>query len=334
MVLKRISIRWLLFVVLLAVLGVVQGKDKDDPVVIELDGTTVTRSEFGERFEASIIMLANLRHVPIKSKDQIDRLRRRFLSQRATEMVLLREADRRGISPSPDHVKAELGDLLADFSAMTGGSENVSEILQRAGFRDEKQLRDIVREKQTVQLLVEQLVKEIDINRDDVAAFHKKVKQRLATPEKVCLRQIQVDSKSAAQELMSRLGNGADFEKLAREVSTDVGTADRGGVMGCYEKNSEGPDAILAEAAFDSDEGNIVGPVRSGKGFHILQVYDRRKAHVPDLDEVYDRLERELAHKKLTERIASLRRESGVKTYPDRLGSQFGDQRGLPKPIM
>lgn len=331
---RFIVARWLLFAVLIAVLGVAQGKGKDDPVVIELDGTAVTRSEFGARFEANMIMLANLRRVPIKSKDQIDRLRRRYLEQRATELVLLREAQRRGIEPSPDHVKSELGDLLAQFSSMTGGVENVGEIMRRAGFRDKNQLRGIVREQQTIKLLTRQLVQETDVDEADVAAYYRKVRPRLASPAKVCLRQIRTAGRDAARALLGRLKAGADFETLAREESTDVSSADRGGVMGCFDKHYEGPDSALAEAAFEAGKGDIVGPVRSRGEYYLLQVYDRRDARVPELDEVRGRLERELAQEKLVARISALRRESGVKTYPDRLGSQFGDQAALPRPIM
>nr|CDS55619.1 peptidyl-prolyl cis-trans isomerase (PPIase) [Serratia symbiotica] len=88
--------------------------------------------------------------------------------------------------------------------------------------------------------------------------------------------QQQVDSAEAlARKLMGELHNGADFGKLAITYSADP-QALKGGNMG-WGKLQEIP-TLFAEHLVNAKKGIIVGPIRSGVGFHILKVNDIRGA--------------------------------------------------------
>ncbi|MEN1403295.1 peptidylprolyl isomerase, partial [Pseudomonas aeruginosa] len=67
--------------------------------------------------------------------------------------------------------------------------------------------------------------------------------------------------------------NGADFGKLAIAHSADQ-QALNGGQMG-WGRIQELP-GIFAQALSTAKKGDIVGPIRSGVGFHILKVNDLR----------------------------------------------------------
>jgi peptidyl-prolyl cis-trans isomerase SurA len=94
----------------------------------------------------------------------------------------------------------------------------------------------------------------------------------LPLPENPTQQQVD-DQEKLAKQLMSELKNGADFGKLAVTYSADS-QALQGGNMG-WGKIEELP-TLFAQALSTAKKGDIVGPIRSGVGFHILKVNDLR----------------------------------------------------------
>ncbi|AHF73629.1 peptidyl-prolyl cis-trans isomerase SurA [Candidatus Sodalis pierantonius str. SOPE] len=86
--------------------------------------------------------------------------------------------------------------------------------------------------------------------------------------------QDQVDKAEAlANSLVEQSKSGADFGKLAITYSADP-QALKGGQMG-WGKLEELP-SLFAARLQGAQKGSIVGPIRSGVGFHILKVNDIR----------------------------------------------------------
>lgn len=86
-----------------------------------------------------------------------------------------------------------------------------------------------------------------------------------------------------ARALLAQAHSGADFANLARENSQDYGTAVRGGDLGWASKDRYVKP--FADAAFRTQVGSIVGPVRTQFGWHIIKVTgrDRREIKIVDL---------------------------------------------------
>ena len=85
-----------------------------------------------------------------------------------------------------------------------------------------------------------------------------------------------------AQSLKDSLEAGADFAALAREVSDD-GSAAQGGDLGWFGPGQMAPP--FEEAAFGAEPGEIVGPVTTRFGVHLIQVEARtdQQARIADL---------------------------------------------------
>lgn len=84
----------------------------------------------------------------------------------------------------------------------------------------------------------------------------------------------QVDeAEKQARDIVSQAQSGADFGKLAITYSADQ-QALKGGQMG-WGRIQELP-SIFAQALATAKKGDVIGPVRSGVGFHILKVNDLR----------------------------------------------------------
>lgn len=78
------------------------------------------------------------------------------------------------------------------------------------------------------------------------------------------------DDEALAIDLLAQLEAGADFATLAAENSIDPGSAANGGSLGCGNPESYIPEFRDALIAADVDE--LVGPVKTDFGFHIIKV--------------------------------------------------------------
>lgn len=78
-----------------------------------------------------------------------------------------------------------------------------------------------------------------------------------------------------AQDILEQLKSGASFEELARLYSQDTGSAEKGGDLGFF--NSAAMVKPFADAAFAAKKGEVVGPVVTQFGLHIIKVEDRKK---------------------------------------------------------
>ncbi len=85
-------------------------------------------------------------------------------------------------------------------------------------------------------------------------------------------------ARTRAEAVLAELRSGLDFEAVARQHSDDSGTREQGGDLGWFGRGRMVPS--FEEAAFGAPVGELVGPVESTFGYHILQVIDRREDEV------------------------------------------------------
>ena len=92
------------------------------------------------------------------------------------------------------------------------------------------------------------------------------------TPE-LLVRQIQVGSLEAAETILSRLEEGENFEALVEEKSINQNKS-QGGLMP-WRKINEMP-SIFADAIRNQSLGFISEPIKTGSGFHLLKLEEKR----------------------------------------------------------
>ena len=96
-----------------------------------------------------------------------------------------------------------------------------------------------------------------------------------ATPEQIAALQ------AKAQQVAERARAGTDFAALANEFPDSPGRA-VGGQMGL--RNADRYPPLFLDATQNLRVGSIAGLVRSGAGFHILKVIEKRQAGLPGVN--------------------------------------------------
>jgi peptidyl-prolyl cis-trans isomerase D len=90
--------------------------------------------------------------------------------------------------------------------------------------------------------------------------------------------------KAKAEAAVRRLRGGADFAALAKAESDDPGSKANGGDLGAFPRGRMVKE--FEEAAFAAKEKDIVGPVKSSFGYHVIQVLEKTGERVQPLFEV------------------------------------------------
>ncbi len=80
-------------------------------------------------------------------------------------------------------------------------------------------------------------------------------------------------NREEADKIYARLVAGEDFAKLAKEYSKDPGSASKGGDLGYFSKGMMVKP--FEDAAFNGKVGEILKPIKSDFGYHIIKVVDR-----------------------------------------------------------
>jgi peptidyl-prolyl cis-trans isomerase C len=131
----------------------------------------------------------------------------------------------------------------------------------------------------------------------------------LAPPLDFKARHILVETQSAATDLITQLDDGANFEDLAKEHSTD-GSATAGGDLGWFSPNQMVPPFSKAVAELE-DGAYTTSPVQTQYGWHVILREDSRKAEPPTLDSVRQVIKQRVEQRKLQDYLAQLRELDG-----------------------
>jgi peptidyl-prolyl cis-trans isomerase C len=128
--------------------------------------------------------------------------------------------------------------------------------------------------------------------------------KKMKPEEEVRARHILLATEEEAKAAAVRLGKGEDFEKLAKELSKDPGSAD-GGDLGYFTRETMVKE--FSDVAFVLEKGKVSAPVKSQFGFHLIKVEDKRAKELPAFDAVKTQLQEYLVRKVQSEMITALR---------------------------
>ncbi len=117
-------------------------------------------------------------------------------------------------------------------------------------------------------------------------------------------------ARAEAESVLAQLRDGADFAELAKRESDDPGSREKGGDLGWVRKGMMVP--AFEQALFGAAEGELVGPVETEFGWHVIRVDEVRGRAVrafedPDVQaellELYRNRESEARFQELSETL-------------------------------
>jgi peptidyl-prolyl cis-trans isomerase C len=267
--------------------------------VVTFEGGDVTQGELEEFAEQS--------GVP-KDDPQYQATVQQIMPQLVSIEIAKAYAQEHNITVSDKEVDQELAKLkeqVGDQARSSGQDVSNQEAYEQALKQNnitEEQLREDIRENLPVQEVQERVAGEAEPSDEEIQNYYEKNKEaQFTTPEQRCVRHIlfNKDQKEKAEDVKQQLENGGDFAKLAKENSQDPGSAAQGGDLGCLGKGETVPE--FEQAAFGAERGEIVGPVQTEFGYHILQVTDVKSEQTRSLQEVESQIRAQLASEKQSE---------------------------------
>ena len=215
-------------------------------------------------------------------------------------------------------VRGIVGEQLINDQAVAAGFANKPDIQQQI---------ERIKKKVVVQAFLDEKAASI-VTPAAVKAEYDKMKENSGNDVEVRASHILVKDKATADAIHKQIINGADFDYLAKEKSTDKASAVTGGDLGYFTKDKMVP--AFADAAFKLKTGDVSEPVQSDFGWHIIKKVDERKKALPPFAEQRPIIEQQLKAKALSNYINQLVENADIQYYaPD--GSKIEFQQKLPK---
>lgn len=226
--------------------------------------------------------------------------------------------------------------------AYLGGEDNLLTQLKNEGFSDADDFKDYLRlyymRKQATTDYTKSIVSDSEIEDfyDEVIFGDISAKHILITPDVATnatdaeKTEAEANALKEANEIISKLNNGEDFDELAKEYSDDEATASKGGQLVDISHGNliEGMEN-LEEIIRDLGVGKYTTePVKSSLGYHII--YKVSQKDKPELKSVKDSIVEEIAANKLAEdpslevtALVELREEYNFSIQDDNLKNRY-----------
>ncbi len=194
---------------------------------------------------------------------------------------------------------------------------NPSDAELRAWFEAHKdQFKDSVPEKRKVRYILVDGSKlpGVQPTDADIQAYYNQHKTEYQIPETSKVRHILVKTpepgpdgkvdpkaddaaKAKAEDYLKQAKSGANFAELAKKYSDDKGTGDS--ILEVTPQGQLVPE--FKQAALAAKTGDIVGPVKTMFGYHIIKVESKEPAHAKTIDEVKPEIVEALSRQKSEE---------------------------------
>ena len=176
--------------------------------------------------------------------------------------------------------------------------------------------------------------KEVEVSEEEAKKYYEEHKDDFKVEEKRVLNYVLFSTAPThedtmrvyrlAEDILKEARSGADFAKLADEYSEDPSVQTNHGDLGYFKRGDMDP--AFEKAAFSGKPGEIIGPVKTRFGLHIIKIVDRKKedgvekvrashillrfnASASTVEDARDR----------ADEFAQIAKESGFKVAADRL---------------
>lgn len=276
-------------------------------VVAVVNSDILLLSELNDRLGPLLHRLQQIRDPELR-KQEHKKLLRQMLDNMIDEHLIKQEAQKLKITVSDQDLERAIADVMRKNNLTR---QELEDALRQEGKSIETYKTTILRPQLLrLRVLNVQVRSRISVSEDEMKALYQKNLRDLGVETKVRARHIfvaipadasakqVVERRRYAESLLAKaLKEGADFVELAKTYSQDSVTRNDGGDLGYFSRGTL--PARVEDVVFSMKEGEIKGPLRSERGYHVIKLVDRQTSSARSFKEVKEELHQQIYSQKM-----------------------------------
>jgi foldase protein PrsA len=292
----------------------------DPNVAATVNGATILVTQVEERFESA---KAQPQVAQQLEGDTEGAFQSQIQAQILTQLVLSELLDQWAADLEIEATDADIEEERKKLIEQLGGQKAFDKAVEESGLSEEE-VTDQIRQQVLQNRIAEKVAEDVEVSEEDLQKFYDDNAETRFGP-KATARHILVKEKAKAEDILDQLRKGGDFAQLAQKYSTDPGSAEQGGELPEFGRGQMV--APFDKAVFGAKAGDLLGPVKTDFGYHIIEVLQISQGQ--SLDEVREEITAELSESKkseaLTAELAKQTSEAEVEVNP-RFGTWNSDK--------
>ena len=257
-------------------------------------------------------------------KKQWDETRHKALDQLVDGRLVEQEAAELKLSVTPDEVDRAIQQVKEQNHL---DDATFRQALGQQGFTMEAYRKTLKKQILQLKVINTAVRSRVTVSDDEVKTYYKQNEKLVEGDRQSHLRQIlvaipdhasdaDIDTKRrVAAKVVELARGGTSFVELAKQFSDDDGTKASGGDLGWVGKGVL-VDA-LDEAMAQMEPGDVRGPIRTGRGWVVLQLVEKKAGDVKPYDEIKEELRKQLYDQQVEKAQQSWLRELRKKAHLD-----------------
>jgi peptidyl-prolyl cis-trans isomerase C len=258
--------------------------------IASVNGVAIAQAQYDRAMAPVLQQVASLAKGAV-TDEQMAQVKSRIIENLIATELLYQESQKSGVTVNDKEINATYDEQKAQYKtdaefqkAMTDAKYN------EATFKTQIKLG------LTIQRYIDQkFAQNTTISDDDIKKFYDENTSQFQQPAQIKASHIMImvdatadqEKKDAAKKkletVLQRLKAGEDFAAVAKEVSEDPYTKDKGGELGYFSKGEMVQS--FEDAAFALKPGEISNIVETDYGYHIIKMTDKKDAKTVSLDE-------------------------------------------------
>lgn len=240
------------------------------------------------------------------------------------------------VSAGHEITEQELNDLIANYppeqQIYLSDPNAKKEILEQLiGFHlftkmaEEEKIKESKEYKETLAKMENELashmaatsvIEKVTVEEDEARAYFDQNPAQFTADAQVKAKHILVDGEETAKQVAKEIANGKSFEDAAKEYST-CPSGEKGGDLGYFGKGQMAPE--FEKAAFEAQAGQLLGPVKTQFGYHLIWVEDKKKEEAIEFSDIKGQLKEKLLQQKKQEAYLKAVKELEAKYGVERM---------------
>jgi peptidyl-prolyl cis-trans isomerase SurA len=280
----------------------------------------ILQSEVEERAAPLMADISSIAS-PTQRAARANALHREILERMVDEQLLFQQAGELKLAVTSDEIDRAIQQIKKDYGLTDA---QLRDELRKQGISLATYRQNTKREILKFRVLNIAVGSKVSISDGDVQSYYERHMKTanlqvrashifVAIPEGADAAAV-VEKEKLARNLLERAQSGEDFAKLAREYSEDPATRGEGGDLGWF-----GRDILpkpIEELVFSMKEGEVRGPVRADRGFHVIRMAGNRSKAAKPLAEVQEEIRMQLRQREMERQtkiyLSELRRKALV----------------------